>query len=215
MRIGVVFCHPMHDSLAGELLRRIVAGATRGGHEVRVIDLYAEQFVPELSADERRAQFLDHDEHPDARPGIERHVEFLRWCDTLVLAYPTWWGSQPAMLKGWFDRVWVTGVAYLPPKPGTNRIRAHLRNIRRIVVVTTHGSPKWLNALQGEGGKRTITRSLRTMCHPLARTQWLALYGVDRASDTVCRRFADRVERWFAELGTPRRQRTKRATTST
>ena len=54
-----------------------------------------------------------------------------------------------------------------------------MRNVRQLVAVTSHGSSKLLNSLQGEGGKRTLSRSLRTMCHPLARTHWLAFYGID------------------------------------
>ena len=72
-----------------------------------------------------------------------------------MLVYPTWWSGQPAMLKGWIDRVWVAGVAWDLP-PGANVLRARLRNVRRIVVVTTHGSSKLVNALEGEAGKRTV-----------------------------------------------------------
>jgi len=73
--------------------------------------------------------------------------------------------------------------------------------VRRLVAVTTHGSSKWINAIEGEGGKRTLTRSLRTMCHPLARTTWLALYGIDTASMPQRRAFLDRVERRLRRLG--------------
>ena len=68
------------------------------------------------------------------------------------------------------------------------------------MAVTTHGSPKWINVVEGEGGKRTVTRSLRTMCHPLARTTWLALYGIDGASESKRTAFLDRVERRLTRL---------------
>ena len=82
------------------------------------------------------------------------------------------------MLKGWIDRVWASGVAWELPD-GADRLRPLLRNVRRIIAVTSHGSPKHLNMLQGEGGKRTLFRSLRTMCHPLSRTHWIDYYGID------------------------------------
>ena len=69
-----------------------------------------------------------------------------------------------------------------------------LRNVRKVVAVTTHGSPKKINMVEGEGGKRTITRSLRAMCHPLCRTSWLALYNIDRCSESERLMFLDRVE---------------------
>ena len=103
------------------------------------------------------------------------------------------------MLKGWIDRVWVRGVAWELPD-GATRLRPLLRNVRRIVAVTTHGSSKWMNALEGEAGKRVVTRSLRVLCHPACRTSWIALYGVDHASPEQRTRFLERVERRLARL---------------
>ena len=79
------------------------------------------------------------------------------------------------------DRVWVDGVAWDLPA-GADRIDRRLKNVRRLVAVTTHGSSKWVNAVEGESGKRTLTRSLRAMCHPLARTTWIAMYGIDTSA---------------------------------
>lgn len=193
MNAYVVFCHPAPDSLAHAALARTVRGLEHSGYTVQVSDLYADGFDPVLSAAERDALAIDHREQPEARPGIAAYVELLHWCDTLVLVYPTWWSGQPAMLKGWFDRVWVLGATY-DLVPGKDRIRGLLANIRRIVVVTTHGSSKIVNSVQGEAGKRTVTRSLRLMCHPRCRTTWLALYGLDRASAATIEAHLDRIE---------------------
>lgn len=190
MKTYVVYCHPLDGSYIASVRNRVLAGLAAAGHEIRITDLYAEGFRPELSAWER----THHLDPPETKPEIAPHAENLRWCDTLVFVYPTWWGGQPAMLKGWIDRVWVAGVAYELP-PGGNRIRPLLKNIRRLVVVTTHGSSKWINALQGEGGKRVISRALRVLCHSRARTSWIALYGIDRASDRDRSGFLDRAER--------------------
>ncbi len=148
-------------------------GLRASSAEVRVHDLYREGFVPELSTDEHRTHV-----EPGVADDLRQHADDLRWCDTLILVYPTWWSGQPAMLKGWIDRVWASGVAWELPE-GANRLRPTLRNVRRLVAVTSHGSSKLMNSLQGEGGKRTVSRSLRTMCHPLVRTHWLAFYGID------------------------------------
>ncbi len=199
MNAYVVFCHPHHDSLAGAALDRVLRGLERGAHSVRMSDLYADGFEPALSLDEKTNQLVDHREHPEVRPSLAGYIDNLTWCDTLVLVYPTWWGGQPAMLKGWFDRVWVTGVVYELPA-GKNRITALLHNVKRIVVVTTHGSSKLVNAVQGEPGKRTVTRSLRALCNHWCRTDWLAMYAVDRATPEQCDRFLDRVERHLRSL---------------
>ena len=79
--------------------------------------------------------------------------------------------------------------------PGSNRVHARLHNVRRLVAITTHGSSKVVNALEGEVGKRMVTRTLRAVCHPLARTTWLAMYGVDTSTEAQRHAFLDRVER--------------------
>ncbi|MFV0306479.1 MAG: NAD(P)H-dependent oxidoreductase [Desertimonas sp.] len=177
MNTLVVYCHPNPESFIAAARDVVVDALRADGDDVRLTDLYAEGFEPVFSADEHE-HHLDIGGHPD----VERHVADLQWCERLVLVYPTWWSGQPAMLKGWIDRVWVRGAVWELPTEG-KRIEGRLRDLRRLVVVTTHGSPKWVNALQGEPGKRVVSRTLRAVCHPLARTRWIALYGLDRASD--------------------------------
>ncbi len=193
-RALVVYCHPLEESFVAAARDRAVAALSTGGVEVRVNDLYAEGFDPTFTASERV-----HHLRAGTDPSITSYADDLQWCDTLVLVYPTWWSGQPAMLKGWIDRVWVNEVAWTLPD-GANRLRPALRNVRRLVAVTTHGSSKFINAVEGESGKRTLTRSLRAMCHPLARTTWVAMYGIDNASDDDRAAFLDRVERRLGRL---------------
>jgi NAD(P)H dehydrogenase (quinone) len=124
---------------------------------------------------------------------LDEHVDALRWASRLVFVYPTWFGTQPAILKGWFDRVWVEGVAFrLPRQRGPFRpllLRPLLGNIRSIDVVTSHGSHKVMNSVQGEPGKRVLLRGIRSLCHWRCRTRWIAFYGNDRASEADRRAF--------------------------
>jgi putative NADPH-quinone reductase len=194
MRVLVVHCHPDPDSLVAAARDRVLAGLASGGHDVRLTDLYAEGFDPRFDAADRRDHL-----RPGTHPSLARHADDLRWCEALVLVYPTWWSGQPAMLKGWIDRVWACGVAWDLPS-GRNRLRPLLRNVRRIVAVTTHGSSKLVNAVEGEVGKRTVTRALRLLCHPRCRTTWIALYRVDTAPERDRVAFLDSVERRLARL---------------
>jgi NAD(P)H dehydrogenase (quinone) len=175
-RVLVVYAHPCHDSLIGAAHTALCEGLTQAGHEVRVTDLYALNFDPAMSASERREHRL-----PGVSEALASHALDLQWCDTLALVYPTWWSAQPAILKGWIDRVWTSGVAWELPE-GANRLKPLLTNITRIIVVTSHGSPKWINAFQGEAGKRISLRSIRVLCNWRCRTSWWAAYGVDSAT---------------------------------
>jgi len=195
VNVLVVHCHPSPTSLVAQARDHILQRLGAGGHQVRQIDLYDEGFDPVLSAWERR----HHLDSPEGKPSIAAHAALLAWCEALVVVYPTWWSGQPAMLKGWFDRVWVNGVAYTLPE-GSDRIRPALRNIRRILTITAHGSSKWRNALQGEGGKRIMSRSIRAVCSPWCRTRWIAFYGADHADTAHRERFLRRVDRAVARL---------------
>ena len=189
VRTLVVYCHPDPGSFTAAARDRAVEALRRRGDEVRVTDLYAEGFDPVLSREER-ARHLE----PGPHPSVAHHAADLQWCHQLVLIYPTWWSGQPAMMKGWFDRVWVHDVAF-DLRPDSNRIRPRLRNVRRLVAITTHGSSKLVNAVEGEVGKRMVTRTMRATCHPLARTRWIAMYGIDTATDAERTAFLDRVAR--------------------
>ncbi len=194
-RVLVLFAHPTRESLNGAVLARVLEGLNRAGHDVRLRDLYAEEFAPRLTCDEKRS----HLDPPETKPQLARDFDDLRWCDTLVFVHPTWWGAQPAILKGWFDRVFASGVAWTLPA-GAKNIRPALTNVRRIVTVTTHGSPWISNAAQGVAGRRIANRALRAVCHPMCRTSWIALYALDRQSSTRREKFLRRVERRLARL---------------
>jgi NAD(P)H dehydrogenase (quinone) len=187
-RTLVVLCHPVSESFVSALATTVVEGRRARGDEVRVIDLHGENFDPLLSLADWQAK-----EDPSyAQTAHREHVELLQWATSLVLVYPTWFGGFPAMLKGWLDRVWAIGVAYELP-PDRSRIRGKLRNVRELVVVTTHGSAKHMNMVQGESGKRLVKRGLRAMCHPLCRVRWIAFYGNDKCEAQARTAFVEKV----------------------
>jgi NAD(P)H dehydrogenase (quinone) len=95
-------------------------GLASAGHEIRRINLYDMPpktgggcFAPLLSAEERSGYF-EENAQPQLKgdPHVQLVVDSLRWCDSLVLVYPTWWFSIPAILKGFFDRCFVPGVGF-------------------------------------------------------------------------------------------------------
>ena len=194
MNVLVVYCHPDPTSFTAAIRDATVETLTSAGHTVRLRDLYASGFDPKFSAAEYRTHRTE-----GVAPTLHEYATELRECEHLVLVYPTWWSGQPAMLKGWMDRVWVRGVAWDMPA-GANRVRARLTNVRRLTAITTHGSSKWVNALEGEGGKRTVTRSLRALCHRLARTDWIAMYGVDTSTQDERDAFIGRVRKKLSRV---------------
>lgn len=196
MRVLVVYCHPCPESFTAAVRDTALAALREAGHEVRLVDLYAAKFDPVMSAEERR---LYHERGTNEIPVAEQIAE-LRWCEALVFVYPTWWYGQPAMLKGWLERVWIPHATFTMPEDG-KPIGRVLTNIRAIVAVSTLGSPWWWwTFVMGEPGRRILLRGFRPLVHPSCRTEWLALHDMDSATDRQRRRFLDRVRHALLSL---------------
>jgi len=178
MRVLVVHCHPCEESFGRALRDGVLQGLRDGGHEARLLDLYAEGFDPVMGADERRGY---HTPGENEAP-VAAHLAQLRWCEGLIFVHPTWWYGPPAMLKGWLDRVWVPHATFTMPEPG-KPIGRVLTNIRHLGVVTTLGSPWWWwTFVMGAPGRKILLRGLKPLVAPGCRTQWLALHRMDSAT---------------------------------
>ncbi|MEL6219174.1 MAG: NAD(P)H-dependent oxidoreductase [Pseudomonadota bacterium] len=196
MRLLVIYCHPDPESFNAALCSRVVEAARAAGHEVDLLDLYAEEFDPVMSCSERRGY---HTIGSNQVP-VAAHIERVQAAEGLIFVYPTWWYGQPAMLKGWLDRVLVPGVAFAMPEPNVP-IRPLLTHIKLIGVVTTLGSPWWLwTMLMGAPGRKILLRGLRAICARGARTFWLGLHEMDTVSDRARTRFLDRVGRRIGRI---------------
>ena len=196
MKALVVYCHPNPQSFVATVRDTALAALTTSGHDVRLVDLYAEGFNPVMGMQER----LDYHTAGTNELGIEGHLEHLRWCDALIFVYPTWWYGQPAMLKGWLDRVWVPHATFTMPE-GAEPIGGVLKNIRSIIAVSTLGSPWWYwKVLMGEPGRRVLLRGLPILCGPKCKTQWIAMHKMDSATPKDRKAFLTRVKREISKL---------------
>mmetsp|Transcript_7693 Transcript_7693/g.10495 ORF Transcript_7693/g.10495 Transcript_7693/m.10495 type:complete len:126 (-) Transcript_7693:297-674(-) len=125
----------------------------------------------------------------------------MKWCNTLVIAYPTWWMSTPASLKGFFDRTLIPGFAWDLPPEGSYVLRPLLTNVTKIVGVSTYGCPQHYVWLVGDNGRRMITNSIRPMVFsPECTTQWLGLYDMDYNTEKDRKQFLGHVDRVMREL---------------
>ncbi len=196
MRALVVYCHPVPESFTAAVRDRVLAGLAKAGHETKLLDLYAMDFNPVLSAQERRDY---HTPGLNEEP-VAEHLAALKWCEMLIFVYPTWWYGLPAMLKGWLDRVWVPHATFKIPEPGRAITRV-LTDIKVIAAVSTLGSPWWWWKLGvREPGRRTLLTGLSVICNPLCKKIWLALHEMDSASAEQRTAFLAKVEKRFAAI---------------
>jgi NAD(P)H dehydrogenase (quinone) len=179
MNVLIVHAHPEPQSFTAALRDQAIATLQAQGHEVQVSDLYAMNWNPVATAADFTAR-----ENPDylvyaleQRLGvksqsiaadIQQELDKLLWADLLILNFPIFWFSAPAMLKGWIDRVLVSGVCY-----GGKRFydQGGLAGKKALVTVTLGGREHMF-------GERAIHGPLEDMLRPILRGT-LAYVGLE------------------------------------
>ncbi|MFF1397500.1 NAD(P)H-dependent oxidoreductase [Streptomyces sp. NPDC058287] len=224
-KILVVSAHPEPRSLNSALTDFAVEHLRTAGHEVRVSDLYAMKWKATVDAD-------DFPEHTGAgrlhvmadseratmtgglSPDIAAEQEKVRWSDAVVLQFPMWWFSAPAILKGWIDRVFTSGFAYgpaVPPPYGESSLPG-----RRALVSVTVG------ARESAFSDRGIHGSLADVLHPIQHGLFwftgmnplepFAVYGANELPDdrfvTARTEYARRLDTLFTATPVPFRSLT-------
>lgn len=196
MRFLLILAHPLEDSFAAAVAVRARLVLEARGHTVDLLDLYREDFDPRLQVSERRGYF----DTPYDADAVSDVVERLRAADGLVLVFPQWWFNFPAILKGFFDRVFVPGVAFDHDLAG-GRIVPRLRNIRHFVALTSTGSPWWVVHLyMGNPVRRLLKRGIAAFCAKDVAFRMLTLHDMDRVTQAGRERHLDRVVKALSRL---------------
>lgn len=123
MKVLIVHAHPEDQSFTTAMKDTAVETLQAEGHEVQLSDLYKMNWNPvagpEDFQDRKNADYLVYAleqrhgyESQTLAPDIQEEVEKLLWADMLVLSFPVYWFSVPAILKGWIDRVFLSGAIY-------------------------------------------------------------------------------------------------------
>lgn len=195
MRIQVVHSHPLTDSYDHALFGVIVETLKTNGHEVVATDLYREGFEPAMTEAERRS-YMGNGYDTGA---IARYTETLKSVDGVILCFPHWWFSMPAMLKGWVDRVWGPGVAFTYDAEG--KLEPALTNIKLFGVVTSYGSPWWAVILYaGNAGHKVLMRGMKPMCAKGVQSFYLAHYAMDKSTPKSREAFIAKVRKRIAGI---------------
>ncbi|WP_243077125.1 NAD(P)H-dependent oxidoreductase [Microbacterium sp. SS28] len=190
-RILVIVGTPITGSLNHSLATAYVDDARAGGADVRVIDL-ANDPIPghPTHRDELRMPRTDDDTPLDA--DVAAYIEDVRWADHIVFFHPQWWGTYPAALKAFIDRVFLSGFAF--------RYRAKSALSERLLagrtarIVMTMDSPRLWNRLAYRNAAETsLKRAILGYCG-------VKTVGVTRFTPV---RFSEDEQRsgWVAEAG--------------
>ncbi|MFJ4248187.1 NAD(P)H-dependent oxidoreductase [Pseudomonas sp. NPDC089741] len=166
MKVLLVYAHPEPTSLNGSLRNFTIQRLQAAGHTVQVSDLYAMNWKSTLDADDAPQRDTNKPFHAslDSKVAyaegtqaadIAREQEKLLWADALILQFPLWWFTMPAILKGWVDRVYAYGFAYGVGEHSDSRWgerygEGKMKGKRAMLMVTTggwdsHYAPRGIN----------------------------------------------------------------------
>ena len=191
LRVFILYANPVAASFGATLHRQVVATLRSRGHEIDDCDLYAERFNPIMSEQERMHYY---DVELNRAP-IGDYADRLLAAEALVLIYPVWTEGFPAILKGFFDRVFIPGVSFNVGPDGA--IVPNLQKLRKLAAVCTYGTTRTIIFLLGDPPKRVVKRLVRSMPGHTVRCDYLAHYDMDHSTPEQRVAFLQKVRRTF------------------
>lgn len=176
MRTMITIDHPWKESFNHAVMAKIVAALEQGGHTVDVLDLHDEGFDPVLRVHELAdySQGIVHD------PKVREYQARIKQADHLIYIFPVWWEVMPALLKGFFDKVFTPAFAF-----NEADFAPLLGHIKTGTAITTMGAPEPVytsvepvlckGILEATGVQQTYWINLADMPHttPESRQAWV------------------------------------------
>jgi 1,4-dihydroxy-2-naphthoate polyprenyltransferase len=155
MNVLVINGHPREHSLATALAQAYVSGAEKAGAHIELLNLSRLSFDPNVT------EALQHKQYTE--PCIENARQLILWANHVVFIYPTWWGTMPALLKGFIDRVFISGFAFEETEGGTGYVP--LLGGRSAQVITTMDTPVFVyKVFYRAPGHNAMRRSVLQFC---------------------------------------------------
>jgi 1,4-dihydroxy-2-naphthoate polyprenyltransferase len=153
LKVLIVVGHPRRQSLCQALASAYGSGARRAGAKVRELRLAELSFDPNLRSFDPVRQAVEDD--------IAHARAMLAWAEHVVFVYPTWWGTMPAVLKGFLDRALAPGFAFGENERGF----VPLLTRRSAELLTTMDTPRWVYRwIYGAPGHRAMARAILGFC---------------------------------------------------
>ncbi|MBW9118262.1 NAD(P)H-dependent oxidoreductase [Rhizobium cauense] len=187
MRVLVLHSHPVESSYGNALYMQTLESLKTAGHEVDDCNLYAENFDPVLS---RHDRMVYHD-YPENTELVKDYVDRLKLAEGLVIVTPVWNFGFPAILKGYFDRVWLPGVSF---DLVDGKVESRLRHIRKLGAVLTYGATPFRAFVAGNPPKKIVKRVLRAQINPRRSVTFLAHYDMNNCTAETRSAFMGKVK---------------------
>jgi putative NADPH-quinone reductase len=134
--ITIVYAHPLDEGNCAKMLATLTAHLKATEQQYNLIRLHQDGFDPVMTVNERKEFFSAMGVSAD--PLVCRYQAMLKETDHIVFIFPIWFNEQPAIVKGFFERVCLPGFGYAYGERGTIPL---LTNIKKLTVLTSSGAP--------------------------------------------------------------------------
>ena len=202
MKTLIVFTHPHEGSYCHAILGAVQKGLKQGGHACKVINLNKDGFNPVLRTKDLKA-FAELGRGDIAAlseldPIVLSYKKKLEWAERLVMIFPIWWMTMPAIMKGFIDKVIFPGVAY---EMDGGRLKSRLKNLRQVTVISTMNTPadvyrdRFGNSIEGSLVKGTFNQI------GIHDVEWISLNMVKQVGEEVRAQWLEELEERFWGVG--------------
>ncbi len=200
MKTLIVYNHPHEGSFCSAIREAVENGLRNGGHEYRIIHLDQDGFDPVMREKDLKAFVMAGRIGEEGLEGIDpiilKYMKKLQWAEHIVLIFPIWWMTLPAMMKGFIDKVIFPGIVY---KMEDGEMISMLSKLRQVTVITTMNTPQDIykevfgNSIEGSLIKGTFNK---IGIHDI---RWISLNMVKQSGDEKRWLWLDEIETEFAK----------------
>lgn len=200
MKTLIVYNHPHEGSFCSAIREAVENGLKTGNHEYKVIDLDKDGFDPVMRSKDLKAFVtagrIGEDGLEEVDPLVLRYMKMMRWAEQIVMIFPIWWMTTPAMTKGFIDKVIFPGIVY---KMEGGKLISMLSSLKQVTIITTMNTPSEVyhdvfgNPLEGSLIKGTFNQ---IGIHDI---RWISLNMVKQCGDEKRWLWLDEIETEFAQ----------------
>ena len=199
MKTLIIYYHPHEGSFCSAIRDAVISGLEVGKHEYKLVDLGLDEFDPVMRAKDLKAFAMAGRIGEEGLEGVDpivlKYMKKLRWAEHIVMIFPIWWMSMPAMMKGFVDKVIFPGVVY---KMEGGNLVSMLSGLKQVTIITTMNTPAdvyknmFNNSIEGSLIKGTFNK---IGIHDI---RWISLNMVKQVGDEKRWVWLDEIETEFA-----------------
>ena len=199
MKTLIIYYHPHEGSFCSAIRDAVISGLEVGKHEYKLVDLGLDEFDPVMRAKDLKvfamAGRIGEEGLEGVDPIVLKYMKKLRWAEHIVMIFPIWWMSMPAMMKGFVDKVIFPGVVY---KMEGGNLVSMLSGLKQVTIITTMNTPSdvyksmFNNSIEGSLIKGTFNK---IGIHDI---RWISLNMVKQVGDEKRWVWLDEIETEFA-----------------